>query len=194
MVDRIIGALTFRKGVYAEVERDQTFTQSAFILVILVAFLNRLGGTANIATIQGFGSWMVAAGIGTIFSLIGFIVSAFIISWVGKAVFSARVDFNEMVRVLGLAYIWNAVGFLGILAIISSALTCILSPISIIAAILGLIAWLLAVKEALDLDWFQTIITIIIGWIAGIIIGTLADIVLRMFGIASSGISNMFFN
>jgi hypothetical protein len=37
MLDRIIGALTFRKGVYAEVEKDKSFYQSAWIIVIVVA-------------------------------------------------------------------------------------------------------------------------------------------------------------
>lgn len=191
MINRIMGALTFKKGIYAEVERDTTFTQSAWILVAIVAFLNNLGGTANVASSQGFVSWIIAAVVSALFSILGFAVSAFIISWVGKTVFSAKVDFNEMVRVLGLAYIWNVVGFFGIFAVISSALTCILSPVTIIAAILGLIAWLLAVKEALDLDWLQTIITIVLGWIAGIIVGVLAGIVLGIMGITAAGIGNI---
>jgi len=107
-------------------------------------------------------------------------------------VFSAKVDFNEMVRVLGLAYVWRVVGFLGIFAIVSESLTCLLAPATLVAAILGLIAWLLAVKEALDLDWLKTIITIILGWIAGLIIGIIASVVLGFIGITVAGIGNLF--
>ena len=194
MIRRILGALTFQKGIYAEVEKDTKFTQSAWLLVATIAFLNKLGSTANVASSQGFGSWVIAAIVSALFALLGFAVSAFIISWVGKSVFSAKVDFNEAVRVLGLAYIWNLVGFLGILAIISSALTCLLSPVTFIAASLGLIAWLLAVKEALDLDWFQTIVTIVLGWIAGLIIGIFAEVILGFMGIAAAGIGSLFSN
>jgi hypothetical protein len=35
----------------------------------------------------------------------------------------------------------------------------------LVALILGLIAWLVAAKEALDLPWLQTIVTVIVGFI-----------------------------
>ena len=34
LTQRIIGALTFQRGVYAEVEADKTFTATAWILVV----------------------------------------------------------------------------------------------------------------------------------------------------------------
>ena len=45
-MDRIIGAFTFRKGVYAEVEHDASFTTTAYIIVAIVAILNQLGANA----------------------------------------------------------------------------------------------------------------------------------------------------
>ncbi len=192
MIDRIMGAFTFRKGVYAEVEKDESFTQSAWLIVAVVAFLSSLGRSANIASSHGFVSLIIALLINTFFALLGFAVAAFIISWVGKAVFGAEVDFNEMVRVLGLAYVWRVIGFFGVFAAISDALTCVLAPVTFVAAILGIIAWLLAIKEALDLDWFKTIVTIILGWIAGFIIGILSSVVLGIIGITATGIGNIF--
>ena len=47
LINRIIGAFTFRKGVYAEVEEDTSFTTTAWILVAVVAFLNQLGSAAS---------------------------------------------------------------------------------------------------------------------------------------------------
>ena len=47
LINRIIGAFTFRKGVYAEVEKDTAFTMTAWILVAVVAFLNQLGSAAS---------------------------------------------------------------------------------------------------------------------------------------------------
>ena len=43
LIERIIGAFTFRKEVYAEVERDTSFTNTAWVLVAVVALLNQLG-------------------------------------------------------------------------------------------------------------------------------------------------------
>ena len=110
LTERIIGAFTFRKGVYAEVEQDASFTKTAWILVAVVAFLNQIGSFAS----GDFLGWVVGAVVGTIFAVIGFAVGALVINWVGRTVFKAEVTFDELVRTLGLAYVWQVVGVLGI--------------------------------------------------------------------------------
>jgi hypothetical protein len=183
LMDRIIGAFTFRKGVYAEVEKDETFTQTAWTIVAVVAFLNQLGTRANAG--GGLIGWIVSAVVGTIFAIIGFALAAWVISWVGKSLFQADTNFGEMVRVLGLAYVWNIIGLIGILAIISTTLVCVLTPVILISGLLGLVAWAVAAKEALDLDWGKTIVTLILGFIVNVIILWLAGIVLGLFGFAA---------
>ena len=161
LIDRIIDAITFRKDVYADVERDTSFTSTAWMLVAVVAFLNQLGIRAyDTVSNRLFGSV-----IGMIVTLVAFALGVWVISWVGRALFNADVTFDELVRTLGLAYIWNVVGLVGIIASFSTALSCLLAPVQIAAALLGLIAWFIAAKEALDLDWVQTIVTVIIGWV-----------------------------
>ena len=160
LMNRIIGAFTFRKEVYAEVEKDTTFTSTAWFLVIVVNFLNQFGARSY----QSFGGRIFGALVGTIISVIGFAVAVFVISWLGKQLFNADVTFDELVRTLGLASVWSVVGFIGVLAAFSTTLSCILFPVTLAAAIAGLIAWFVAAKEALDLDWGQTIITVLIGW------------------------------
>ena len=93
LTDRIIGALTFRRGVYDDVEKDATFTQTAWIIVAVTGFLNQLGSSGN----------LIGAIIGTIFAVIGFFVFCWIVNWVAHQVFKADVTTNELVRTLGLA-------------------------------------------------------------------------------------------
>jgi hypothetical protein len=185
LTQRIIGAFTFRKGVYAEVEKDTSFTQTAWIIVAVVAFLNQIGSNAS----GNLVNWLVGALGGTIFAVVGFAVAAWVINWVGKTVFKADVTFDEMVRTLGLAYVWQVVGVFGILSAFSAALSCVLAPIMVIAAILLVVAWFIAAKEALDLEWLQTIITVILGWIALIVIVLIGGAILGLlgFGVASIG-------
>ena len=59
----------------------------------------------------------------------------------------------------------------------------------VIAAILLVVAWFIAAKEALDLEWLQTIITVILGWIALIVIVLIGGAILGLlcFGVASIG-------
>lgn len=179
LTERIIGAFTFRSGVYKEVEKDTSFTQTAWLLVAVVAFLSQLGSSAS----DNLGSWVIGAVVGTIFAIIGFAVGAFVINWVGRTVFNADVTFDELVRTLGLAYVWNIVGVIGVLGVLSEALTCLLLPVTFIAWILGLISWFVAAKEALDLEWVQTIATVILGWIALFVVTLIAGVVLGLMGL-----------
>lgn len=183
-MDRIIKALTFKTDVYAEVENDVTFTNTAWIIVAVVSLLNQLGTRAT----TNFGNWLLSAVVGTVFAVIGFAVAAYIINLVGRAVFKAEVDFGELVRTLGLAYVWQIVGLIGILGAFSVALACITAPLLFIGWILTVIAWFVAVKEALDLDWVPTIVTVVLGWIALVVVNLLASFVLGAIGIASAGL------
>ncbi|MFQ5885810.1 MAG: YIP1 family protein [Anaerolineae bacterium] len=188
LTDRIIGAFTFRSGVYKEVEEDTTFTTTAWLLVIVIGFLNQLGSHAS----RNLINWLGGAVVGTVVVIIGFAVGAFIINWVGRTVFNAEVTFDELVRTLGLAYVWNIVGVIGILAALSSTLGCLLTPVTFLAAILGLIAWLVAAKEALDLEWVQTIVTVFLGWVVmAIITIVVGGFVLGLLGLGAAAVGGL---
>jgi len=186
LTERIIGAFTFRSGVYKEVEEDTTFTTTAWLLVIVVAFLEQLGSNASLFEALGsrdLVNWLIASLGGTIFAVIGFAVAAFVINWMGRAVFNADVTFNELVRTLGLAYVWHVVGVLGVLSAFSTALACLMTPAAVVAWILGLIAWFVATKEALDLEWGQTIATAILAWIVQFVITIIGVFIIGLLGL-----------
>jgi len=188
LTERIIGALTFRRGVYADVEADKTFTASAWILVVIFALLNQLGSYAS----QGIFHWLVGAGIGVLTAIAGFAIAAAVINWVGRRRFSAEVTFDELVRTMGLASIWSAAGVLGVIAAFSKALSCILGPAIVISWVALVVAWFVAVHEALDLTWGKTIITVIIGFIPWAIIMSLTGVVLSLLGLTANGFGSLF--
>jgi hypothetical protein len=187
LVDRIVGAFSFRRQVYADVENDPSFTQTAWVLVAVVAFLNQLGTYAG----GGIGRWLISSVVGAVFMVAGFAVAAFVVSWLGKALFQADVTFEETVRTLGLAYVWNIVGFIGVVAGLVPGLGCILTPLLCIAPILQLISWFIAAQEALDLDTGQTLITVILGVIVNWVIMTIAGVILGLMGLTAVGIGRL---
>ncbi len=187
-MDRIIKAFTFKTEVYSEVESDSSFTTTAWLIVAVVSFLNALGSLSS----DNFGSSLLAALVSAVFAVVGFAVAAYVINLVGRTVFKAEVSFNELVRTVGLAYVWQAVGFLGILGVISEDLRCIVSPLLIIAAILWLVSAFIAAKEALDLEWLQTIITVVLGWVAFMVVVFLAGLVLAAIGIGGAALFGAF--
>lgn len=190
MMDRIIGAFTFKQGVYKEVEEDASFTPTAWMIVAGAALLSNLGSSAAAAHSVG-GRWILGAIGGTIASVAGFALGAFVISWAGKTFFEADVTFEEVVRTIGLASVWNAVGFLGIVALAARGLACITGPITFAAGIAGLVAWFMAAKEALDLEWPQTIGTVVIGWVAMLVVVIALSAVFGLLGLGVAGVGSL---
>ena len=188
LAERIIGALTFRRGVYAEVEADKAFTATAWILVVFFALLNQLGSYAS----QSIFDWLLSTGIGLITAIAGFAVAAAVINWIGRGRFGSEVTFDKLVRTMGLASIWTAVGVLGIIAAFSDALSHILGPVIVISWVALVVAWFVAVHEALDLTWGKTIITVIIGFIPWAIIMTLTGVVLSLLRLTATGFGSLF--
>lgn len=185
LTNRIIGAFTLRGSVYAEVEKDTSFTTTAWILVVVAAFLNQLGSFAS----RNLLSWLIGAIGGTIFAILGFVVGALVINWVGRIVFKADVSFDELVRTLGLAYVWQVVGVLGILTAFSNVLSSELYMVKVVAVTMMIIAWLVAAREALDLGWLQTGVAIMLGWLAQFVITTvIAGLALGLFELGATAI------
>ena len=188
LTNRIIGALTFRRGIYAEVEADTTFTATAWILVVIFALLNQLGSYAS----RSIFDWLVGTVIGVLTAIAGFCIAAAVINWVGRRIFSAEVTSDQLVRTMGLASIWTAVGVLGIIATFSKALSCILGPVIVISWVALVVAWFVAVHEALDLTWGKTILTVMIGFIPWAIIMSLTGVILSLLDLTANGFGSLF--
>jgi hypothetical protein len=173
LTDRIIKALTFQTEVYSEVERDTTFTFTAWTMVTLITFVNQLVEKAS----GNIFRWLAGSIVGTVFLVFGFALAVAVINWIGREVFNADVTFNELVRTMGLAFVWNAVMIVaGIIGHIPF-LACLLWPAIILAVLLTLAAWAVALHEALDLEWIQTIVTAILGLLFwGVIYGITAAV------------------
>ncbi|MBN1310905.1 MAG: hypothetical protein JXB30_05740 [Anaerolineae bacterium] len=178
LTDRIMGALTFRSSVYEEVESDTSFTQTAWVLVVVISLVNQIGAQANAGSVL---KWVLGVVIGTIFSVLAFAIAAYVIAWFGKTVYHAEVSFDELVRTLGLAYIWNAIGVIGVVALVLPTLVCALSPLLLVAWLLSLVAALIAAKSALDLEWVPTIISVVVGWVIMFLVMLIPSWILGLF-------------
>jgi hypothetical protein len=191
MIEKIMGAFTFKPGVYAEAKKDTGFTGSAWLIVVITAILNSIG-TSAAASHGRFWVWLVGALVAAVFAVGGFALACFVIAWVGKAVFNTTASFNEIVRPLGLARVWHILGVLGLLALISPALGCVTGIFSLAAGILGFIAWLIAAREALGLEWPQTIATVVLGMIVVILVSVISGVVLGAFGLVTAALLGAF--
>jgi hypothetical protein len=197
LMDRIMKVFTFKTEVFAEVENDASFTPTAWGIVAVTRLIGQIAAflaapAAAAAAAELTESLGVTAPAmvaltpvdvvtGTIGGLIAFAVGAWVVSFVAKSLFNATVSFDEVVRVMGLASVWGLLGILGIIGIYLPLLGCIVGPIGLVVWVLSIASSAIAIKEALDLDWTKTIITVVIAWIAIFIVTAVLATVFGVF-------------
>lgn len=170
MIDRIMKAISFRTEVYPEVSKDETFSTSAWIIVVVVAFISQLGGRAVLIRFN-FVGYLLGLIVGTALMVGAFALSVFVIKWLAGMLFKVELTFGELQRPLGLAYVFQAIQILGILGAFSAALLCIVTPITLVAAIAGFIAYLFALKMISNLGWGQIAILVVVTWVIFLVVG-----------------------
>ncbi len=90
-----------------------------------------------------------------------------------------------MVRTLGLASVWNVIGFVGAVVGFFPLLACVTWPALLLGVVLLIAAWFMAAKEALDLEWGETIITVIVGVIVWVVIWLVTRGILGLLGLGA---------
>jgi hypothetical protein len=170
MIEKMIGAARLNTGVYNQVEADQSETTNALLVVIIVAIASGIGvlgqGTAGIGGLIG----------GIVMSVLGWAVWSFVVYFVGTRVYNAPATVGELLRTLGYAQspgVLNVLGFIPGLGAL----------IAFIVAIWVLVASFIAAREALDLDNTKTAITVVLGFIANVIIAAILGTIFGGIGI-----------
>jgi len=169
LVSRMIRAAKLDETLYEEVEIDPPATMQSLTVVIIASLCSGIGsglkplifGSAPFRVrLIGFGTNMV---VGSLLALIGWGIWSFVTYFVGTSIFGGTATYEELLRCIGFS---NAPGILSILNFIPT----LGSLISFIAGIWGLIAMIVAVRQALDFSTGKAILTCIIGFIAYILV------------------------
>lgn len=154
MIENAIRAIKLDASFYNAVENDEKMTGQAGMVVLIVSFLSGLG----VAFIND-GSFLRPLILTTLGGLIGWVVWAAVTAFVGKAMFNGDTDFGEMLRVTGFAQAPRVIGFIPFLGWIGS--------------IWALVAMVVAVKEGQDFSLGSAIGTVIVGWLAVLLVGSI---------------------
>jgi hypothetical protein len=156
-VQRMIGAAKLDPAAFEEVENDRTATPQALGVVIL----------ASVAGGLAMGDGLRGLVVGTIAGLIGWVVWAWLIHFIGTRWLpepETRADTGELLRVLGFA---SAPGILRIVGILPFLAKLVLA----VTAIWTLIAVVIGVRQALDYrSTGRAIGVCLIGWLVQIAI------------------------
>lgn len=160
MIERMVGAATLKVDTYEEVEHDETATSQAAIVVAIVAVASAIGGVGAggtgliVGLLSAFAGWLIWSGITYL---------------IGTALFDGKATWGELLRTLGFAQSPGVLYIVGIIPILGGL------------AKLGIWIWLLvagiiAIRQALDVDTAKAILTALIGWGVYVIFGVLMAI------------------
>lgn len=159
---RVIGAMMLNVSTYEEVEHDASATPQAAAVVVLASISSALswalwGGLGNI--IQG-----------TLISLVAWVVGATVVWAIGTKLLpgpKTEADIGQLMRTVGFAQAPGLLAFIAIIPILGVL-------ISLALLVWGIVAWVIAVRQALDYDdTMRAVIVCALAWVAMLIVGAI---------------------
>ena len=182
MFERIMGIVTLKPPTYKAVADDENLTQEAMMIVIVVAVLNGLVGGVVGQMVAGGSivTGLLRAVVTVVFGLITWYVAAFLLAAVAKA-FGGKTTTNEMLRVTGYVYVFNLVGLLTVLGLITPALLCLTGIVGFVALILSFIGYVIGIREAAEFSTGNAVITALIVAAVSFVINLVAGVVANLF-------------
>jgi hypothetical protein len=169
--DRVIGAMKLNVATFEEVERDQTGTGQAAMVVLAGAISGGLG-TGRLSGIV----------LGAILGVAGWAVAAYVLMFVGTRLLPGKnteADFGQMARTIGFAQAPYLLGILGIIPILGYL-------VRLVLGIWVLVAMVIAVRQALDYDdTFRAVIVCVIAWVIMFVM----TMIVAMLGVGTAVVS-----
>jgi hypothetical protein len=146
-------AIRLDATVFQEIAQDENAMREAAIIVTVVTLLSAIG------TAIASGNFFVTLIVSWLMSIIvGWIGWAVLTYFIGTALFKGDTDVREMMRVLGYATAPQLLGIFGFIP-------CVGWLAALAGAILALIAGVIAVREAMEFETGQAILTVLIAWV-----------------------------
>jgi len=177
IVDRMVRAARLDVSLYEEVEADITATNQALMVVVLVAVAAGIG-QAIAASTSGPGSpGIIGPVIGSVVSaLLGWAVWSYVVYFVGTRFMGGTATYGELLRTLGFAETPSILLILSFIPILGGLA-------SLVALVWRLVAGFIATRQALDLDNMRTLIAILLGLVALVVVVTIVGaIAAALFG------------
>ncbi len=173
-VERMIGAATLDIGTYEEVEHDLDATAQAAYVVAIVAVCAAIGGASH-----GTGGIIGRP----IAALIGWLIWSGVTYVIGTRILDGTATWGEMLRTIGFAH---APGVLYVFA----GLPLLGSSVGVLVGLWMLVAGVVAVRQALDFSTGKAIVTVLLGWLAGVAVAIAVAVVVGVPAAIVGGMMN----
>jgi hypothetical protein len=190
MIDRIVRAIRLDWTVFREIAEDKNAMSQAAIIVVVVTFLSALGGAGGLLIAR------VSAGTAFLGFLVDWLVNGVLIGWIGWSIltyfvgailFKGKSDIPEMLRVLGYASAPKLLGVLTVFRFIP-CVGWVFALAGLAGWVLALIAGIIAIREAQEVELGQAIITVVVSWVIAMVIALIITGILGIGAAATPGL------
>lgn len=152
LLDRLIGVFILDADAFEEIEANTNATLQAAVVVAVVAVLTSFG--SSVETTNFAGGFLTTL----VWALASWFIWAGLTYFIGTSLFDGKSDLGQMLRVLGFAQAPLILGVFGFVDPIGPL-------IDFAGGVWSLIAGFIAVRQGLDLENSQALITVVAGWI-----------------------------
>jgi len=182
MLGRALRAARLDVTLYNEVEADASLSREALYVVIIVSVLSGIGSFLSLLFSGSIIGALLSLIVGIAFGILAYYLFCYVAHWVGTSMFKGQGDVGEVLRTVGYA---SGVRAIGLLAFIP----CIGWLIGLAGLVWWIAASVVALREALDIDTGNAIVTAVIGGVIVVAIYAAIAAVMAIlgFGVASLG-------
>lgn len=182
MINGIIRAIKLDATFYEEVEQDPSYDQESLGVVILASLIGGLGGLISVIMTGKILQAILAFIVIVILTLIGFFLWVWVATYIGTRFFKGTGQFDNLKRAMGFAY---APQLLNVLSFIP----CLGPIIALIAWVVSVIAGVIAVRQSLNQDNTNAILTVVVSAIVVFIVLAIIGGILGLIGLGGAAIT-----
>ena len=185
MFSGIIRAIKLDSSFYEEVEQDPSYDQDALAVVVIASLLGALGGLLGLL----FQGRIVPAILGFlvafVVTILGFYLWVWVATLIGTKLFKGTGEFGNVKRAMGFAY---APQLLNVLSFIP----CLGALIALIAWVLSIIAGVIALRQSLNQDNTNAILTAVVSALIVFLVTAMVTAFFAAIGIGGAALMGAF--
>jgi hypothetical protein len=185
MINGIIRAIKLDATFYEEVEQDPSYNQDSLMVVILASLLGGIGGLISMAMSGEIIKAILAFIVAVILTLLGFFLWVWVTTFVGTKFFKGTGQFANVKRAMGFAYAPQLLNLL-------SFIPCLGGIIALVAWVLSVIAGVKAVRQSLNQDNTNAILTVVVSAILVFAVMAVIGAALAMVGLGAAAVTGAF--
>jgi hypothetical protein len=186
MINGMIRAIRLDKTFFEEVEHDTSYNQDALGVVILVSLIGAIGNFLG-SLITGRGFFAAIGGLiaGIVMAVLGYFLWVFVAHWVGTSFFKGSGERGEVQRAFGFAYSPQILNIL-------SFIPCVGWLISLVAWVWSVAAGFVAIRQSLDQDDTNALLTVIVSAVVVFIVLAVLGAIFAAMGLGVAAVTGAF--